>query len=117
MGRPIDADALVERTCREHCGCHRSDCCYSKLDDGYDACSRVAEIEAAPTLDVQQRWISVAERLPEDDFEVLVYTDRYGGRHEFAYYVPRLGAWYQNCALLIPNITHWMPLPEPPKED
>ena len=51
--RPIDGDALVERICGEHCGCHRSQCGYSMLDDGYDACSRVAEIEAAPTLDVQ----------------------------------------------------------------
>ena len=62
------------------------------------------------------RWISVEERLPEHEHEVLVYTDRYGGRTEFAYYVRHLEAWYQNCCLLIPNVTHWMPLPEPPKE-
>lgn len=76
----------------------------------------VAQGEELSKLKAQQRWIPVTERLPEDGFEVLVYTDRYGGRHEFAYYVPRLGAWYQNCALLIPNVTHWMPLPKPPKE-
>ena len=82
-----------------------------------DAADRLEALEAEVSrLKAQQRWIPVTERLPEDGFEVLVYTDRYGGRHEFAYYVPRLGAWYQNCALLIPNVTHWMPLPKPPKE-
>ena len=58
------------------------------------------------------RWISVGERLPDHEHEVLVYTDRYGGRTEFAYYVRHLEAWYQNCCLLIPNVTHWMPLPD-----
>ena len=76
----------------------------------------VAQGEELSKLKAQQRWIPVAQRLPEDGFEVMVYTDRYGGRHEFAYYVPRLGAWYQNCALLFPNVAHWMPLPEPPEE-
>lgn len=82
-------------------------------------CAETLQLAAADRLEVleaRQRWIPVTERLPEDRFEVLVYTDRYGGRHEFAYYIPRLGAWYQNCALLIPNVTHWTPLPEPPKE-
>lgn len=77
----------------------------------------VAQGEELSKLKAQQRWIPATERLPEDGFEVLVYTDRYGGRYEVAYYVPHLGAWYQNCALLIPNVTHWMPLPEAPKED
>ena len=70
-------------------------------------------------IDLEQRvprWISVEERLPDHEHEVLVYTDRYGGRTEFAYYVRHLEAWYQNCCLLIPNVTHWMPLPEPPEE-
>ena len=76
-----------------------------------DALALIEHLEAK-----QPKWISVKERLPEDDLEVMVYTDRYGGRQELAYYVRRVEAWYQNCSLLIPNVTHWMPKPEPPEE-
>lgn len=60
-------------------------------------------------------WISVKDRLPETFTEVFVYTDRYGGRLEMAHI--GVQGWIQNGAILIPNVTHWMPLPEPPKKD
>ena len=54
----------------------------------------------------ERRWIPVEERLPDIGIEVLVYSeddgvcvDYYGG-DSFGYY----------------DVTHWMPLPEPPKE-
>ena len=54
----------------------------------------------------QRRWIPVTDRLPEIGIVVLVYSeddgicvDYYGG-DSFGYY----------------DVTHWMPLPEPPKE-
>ena len=74
------------------------------------------ESERDAALTKVPKWIGVEERLPEHEHEVLVYTDRYGGRIEFAYYVRHLDAWYQNCCLLIPNVTHWMPIPEQPEE-
>jgi len=59
------------------------------------------------------RWIPVSERLPERDTAVLVHTDMDGthaasfdGEEWFCDYG---GAW------LFPNVTHWMPLPEPPE--
>lgn len=58
-------------------------------------------------------WISVKDRLPECFTEVFVYTDRYGGMLEMAHIGVR--GWMQNGAILIPNVTHWMPLPPPPK--
>ena len=58
-----------------------------------------------------RRWIPVAERLPEKPTKCLVYTKRgkYGG-HEITYY-------NEGFYLQYSNVTHWMPLPEPPKED
>jgi hypothetical protein len=60
------------------------------------------------------RWIPVSERMPEKHTAVLVYTDMHGnhaasfdGEEWFCDYG---GAW------LFPNVTHWMPLPEPPEE-
>lgn len=62
------------------------------------------------------KWISVEERLPDDGVDVIVYTDRCGGCVEYAYYRYGRCEWFKNCILLRYNVTHWMPLPEPPKE-
>lgn len=62
------------------------------------------------------RWISVEERLPEKGDVVLAM---WHGEMEFARYAPHRLGWY-NLATRYdsPNaVTHWMPLPEPPKEE
>ena len=63
-----------------------------------------------------QKWISVKDRLPEDDSDVLAYS-RNGeeGRIYPANYAK--GVWF-DCIFNTPatgTTTHWMPLPEPPK--
>jgi hypothetical protein len=58
-------------------------------------------------------WIDVKDRLPELHRRVLLF------RSEFDPYIGCLdtdGHWYINGSLLY-QPTHWMPLPEPPKED
>lgn len=67
---------------------------------------------------VGSKWISVSERLPEDDSNVLAYL-RIGeeGRIYPANYAK--GVWW-DCSFNTPatkTTTHWMPLPEPPKEE
>ena len=62
------------------------------------------------------RWISVDESLPDDSSWVLVYADG-----AVNYTVWHRGVWYdwtEPACSNIPHgcITHWMPLPEPPKE-
>lgn len=63
------------------------------------------------------KWIPVAERLPDKSGYVLVCT-----RHEF-YKTPNIakasfkkhnGGFYGQGGHWA-NVTHWMPLPEPPK--
>ena len=63
-----------------------------------------------------QEWISVNDRLPEDDSDVLAYS-RNGeeGRIYPANYAK--GVWF-DCIFKTPatdTTTHWMPLPLPPK--
>lgn len=72
------------------------------------------------------RWISVEERLPEDDADVLVYaidnnensciamTSYTHNMHGF-----HIEGWYSPWQYFFNEhtITHWMPLPEPPKEE
>ena len=63
-----------------------------------------------------QDWISVDDRLPEDDSDVIAYL-RTGeeGRIFSANYAK--GVWF-DCIFnkrVTETTTHWMPLPEPPK--
>ena len=66
------------------------------------------------------KWISVEERLPKEGEEVLVF----GYWHEkfqplMCYLSPhRKGKWFTTIAgQQVYTVTHWMPLPEPPKEE
>lgn len=55
----------------------------------------------------EHRWISVEERLPEERKDVLVALRR--GEIAVDYYQPN--RWGYS------DVTHWMLLPEPPKEE
>lgn len=56
------------------------------------------------------KWVSVKDRLPDAAFNVLVFDET--GRVLIAWYFE-----YQwRGERLYHKITHWMPLPEPPKD-
>ena len=63
-----------------------------------------------------QEWISVDDRLPEDDSDTLAYLQiGEEGRIYPANYAK--GVWF-DCIFNTPvteSTTHWMPLPQPPK--
>ena len=76
---------------------------------------RIADHLIANGVTVQE-WIPVTDRLPKDDSPVLVYKSRHSeayGNMETAYY------WNQRTweGCIGENVTHWMPLPQPPKEE
>lgn len=64
---------------------------------------------------IEGEWISVDERLPKDGETVLTISSE----EEMAvcFYETELEGIFQQCHGLVQiyNITHWMPLPEPPK--
>jgi hypothetical protein len=68
-------------------------------------------------LQEYQPWIPVSERLPDEDVaSVLIYTKE-GGVAEGQYY-PTIRAWKQfRWSVEDSKVTHWKPLPEPPKGD
>lgn len=84
----------------------------SECDDDYEW---MADRLIANGVTVQN-WIPVSERLPKDDGKVLAIVKEDGyNRIAFVFYEGR--RWwdcfydgFQNI-----NVTHWMPLPEPPK--
>ena len=65
---------------------------------------------AIETLD-RIRWISVKDILPEEDTEVLAYD----GRNIWLAWLSGDNTWGSDICNLGNDITHWMPLPEPPK--
>ena len=67
-----------------------------------------------------QKWISVKDRLPEKDSRVLVYfrSDKNGGIDDCYFSGMRNRFVLYHTFEEVPDgitITHWMPLPEPPK--
>ena len=105
--RPIDADELLDEICRDQCERKYKDC------DG--TCEIAAYVVNAPTVatntNVLGKWISVKDRLPEIGTLALVFGS--AGAMTVARYIA--GAEW-----VVPGmfsaITHWMPLPAPPKE-
>lgn len=102
-------------------GCHSTE---MKID----ALAYIQQLEQQ-----QPRWISVKERLPEPDQDVLLIAHGWKGR---LLYIGRLhheeaetswltgittmeSEWSINgwSYLKTPLVTHWMPLPELPKEE
>ena len=77
------------------------------LDTKIDACLVADALE----LLKEQQWIPVTDRLPQDDEDVLVWVD--GTHRDMAYRDE--GVWYDEEHNHLKNITHWMPLPKPPK--
>lgn len=68
----------------------------------------------------ERRWIPVAERLPQNYISVLVYIPGETPLptvHEA--YIADDGEWRSFAVYGVENadVTHWMPLPEPPKEN
>ena len=57
----------------------------------------------------KQEWISVEDRLPDKYNSVLIFCE---GEVRIDY-IDSYGIWHDNFQY---RVTHWMPLPEPPKK-
>ena len=83
--------------------------CVKLFEDSIEDAA-VALNDLAQSADVVERpsWIPVEERLPEKNTWVLAYC-KY--KDHVIDYVDIHGLWSYG------NVTHWMPPPEPPKEE
>lgn len=96
-------------------GCYNYNLCdeYGYLElscEEYLSYRRVASVLYAAGYRKQSGWISVDERLPEDGSPVVVYLQ--SGGITIARYDMAWGRFRTSGSI---TITHWMPLPEPPK--
>lgn len=68
-----------------------------------------------------QEWISVEDRLPEEGEYVLCVLKgfNYGGKIQVCKFVPadkfKDKPYFEHFRNGFPSVTHWMPLPNPPK--
>lgn len=110
----------------QHCNfcSYQIDCISEDGDPGVinrDALALIERLESErdAALAKVPRWISVKERLPEEWQEAdgtlvnyQIYMPEYGV--DIGNYMKPAKAWV--CMGLPCKVTHWMPLPEPPKE-
>ena len=77
-------------------------------------------IKKEPTIEVEpvNGWISVEDRLPPYGERVLVINEAYGAEHRYTKY--NIGVTVRSPHLDFTfwghKVTHWQPLPKPPKE-
>lgn len=73
--------------------------------------ARLAEAERR-----ESEWIKVTDMLPEKKQDVLIWFDRFGGDIGIGWWSKDCEAWFMNGGMMLCyNVTHWMPLPQPPK--
>lgn len=95
------------KTCKEcyetnYCACRVYEVCRNLYNAGYRK---------------QSGWISVEERLPEKSGDYITYHEH--GSCGVIYYNASIYLWnvyyFKDTQNAIRSVTHWMPLPEPPK--
>lgn len=102
--RLIDADKLREYWL------------YNGLNEKiYDTNDVLESIDEQPDVDPESlwptaHWISVKDRLPKPQTEVLAFRR---GIMYLALYDNEIGRWASNEWGFLDAVTHWMPLPEP----
>ena len=80
---------------------------------GIGTCLDSIDANSFEVLDTYPAWISVKDELPAIGEPVLVFDDASDMMFGF---MSSDGYWLETGSELPCNVTHWMPLPEPPKE-
>nr|DAG63691.1 MAG TPA: Protein of unknown function (DUF551) [Caudoviricetes sp.] len=112
--RLIDADKLsdyLQNHYNEVEALHRPN--DSEYLCGIGTCLDSIDAYSFEVPDTYPAWISVKDELPAIGEPVLVFDDASDMMFGF---MSSDGYWLETGSELPCNVTHWMPLPEPPKE-
>ena len=71
----------------------------------------------AEDINIPAKWISVKDRLPEEDEDIIAFCYYHESWQTQVCHLSSNyeGQWYTSVAGQWVRVTHWMPLPEPPK--
>lgn len=109
MARMIDKNELINSI-----AWHDQQGMISSIDDVLDI------IEAYPTLTPQNEWVSVEERLPENG-QIVLFHQKDGFIYCAEYFAGNAlmspGWFIDNDSWDAKEVTHWMPIPAPPKKE
>lgn len=118
--KKLSVGNIVEglRMCSGGASCHgcpaqnlsTADCSKALKEQAADMLEKLAAEKDAK----KPEWISVKDRLPEKDIAVLACIDKGQYRTPMISCVSYYGEWI--TLKKTEKVTHWMPLPEPPKE-
>ena len=112
--RLIDADKLrdyLQNHYNEVEALHRPN--DSEYLCGIGTCLDSIDADSFDVPDTYPAWISVKDELPAIGEPVLIFDDASDMMFGF---MSSDGYWLETGSELPCNVTHWMPLPEPPKE-
>jgi len=94
----------------------------AKLERYYHGSGKICD-DAADAIeelvDAVPHWISVEERLPESGERVLIMFKPFEDDENISIgWLTKSGFdCYDDSVYFFRSVTHWMPLPEPPKEE
>ncbi|HAH0632525.1 TPA: DUF551 domain-containing protein [Escherichia coli] len=122
---PEEITSAIEGLKQSLVGCNRYNYCFDAVTRVENAC-RAAMLTAAPQspggdpATVPGKWISVSERMPEDEQEVLTINKM--GHRFVSFFDKHSGLFFDRldapaaCCIEHVLVTHWMPLPAAPQE-
>ena len=73
--------------------------------------------EVVSEMEKTTRWIPVTERLPENAEVYLCRIKSFGGEFRYTDTMKYVDGFFYEKGVATERVTHWMPLPEPPKEE
>lgn len=98
---------------------------YGAIKDMHEAADAIEKLQedSVPIDDMEMilsevakpRWISVTQRLPESGWYLVRCNEVHKHIHRIAYYYNT--TWYENSNNIAEFVTHWISLPEAPKEE
>ena len=110
--RLIDANALMQRICGKECGQHFKEC---HLEGDDTRCVFRDYVQSEPTIEAEPvGWISVKDEMPKLGERVMAFCR--AGILTFLRYDGKV--WFEMSSrneYLLSFVTHWRPLPKPPK--
>ena len=107
--RPIDGNELVD-TLKQIVSDYTS---HGMYPSAFPIEYAIEIAEKIPTLTPPNEWVSVEERLPDDNERVIAYRPKEADVSAYKYCV--MWGWSVKMSMKHRGISHWMPLPEPPE--